>query len=110
MTTNQGTQKRYPAELKERAVRMVLDLRRQDPSDNGVISRVSRQLGVSKEALRSWAKQAEIDKGMRPGTTSEEQAEIAELRRENYELRRANDILQAASIFFATELDGRSKK
>ena len=110
MTSKHPSQKRYPTELKERAVRMVLDLRGQDPSDHGVISRVSRQLGVSNDALRIWVKQAEIDGGRRSGITSEAQAQMAELRRENYELRRANEILQAAASFFGAELDRRHKK
>ena len=75
-----------------------------------MISRVARQLGVGDESLRAWVKQAEIDAGKRPGMTSEEQAELKRLRKEIRELRRANDILKAASIFFATELDRRPKK
>ena len=110
MATNQGPQKRYPAELKERAVRMVLDLRQADPGDHGVINRVARQLGVGNESLRLWVRQAEIDGGTRTGATTTEQAEIAELRKENRELKRANEILQAAASFFGAELDRRSKK
>ena len=72
--------------------------------------RVARQLGVGVESLRGWVKQAEIDGGSRPGTSSTDSARIAELEREVRDLRRANDILKAASIFFATELDGRPKK
>jgi transposase len=104
------TTKRYPPELKERAVRMVLDLREQDPHDKTVISRVARRLGVGDESLRGWVKRAEIDAGKRPGSTSEEQAELKRLRKENFELRRANDILQAAASFFGAELDRRHKK
>lgn len=102
--------KRYPSELKERAVRMVLDLQRSDPSDKSVISRVARQLGVGGESLRIWVKQAQIDAGTRGGLTSEEREELKRLRKENFELQRANDILQAAAVFFGAELDRRQKK
>ena len=104
------TSKRYPPELKERATRMVLDLRREDPNDQGVISRVARQLGVGIESLRSWVKQAEIDDGVQGGLTTEERKELSELRKENRDLKRSNDILQAAAIFFGAELDRRHKK
>jgi transposase len=105
-----GTHKRYPPELKERAVRMVKDLRQQDPGDKAVISRVARQLGVGDESLRAWVKQAEINSGTRAGLTTDEQAELTELRKEVRELRRSNDILQAAASFFGAELDRRQKK
>jgi transposase len=110
MAEKSNPQKRYPPELKERAVRMVLDLQQQDPNDHSVISRVARQLGVGLESLRSWVKQAHVDGGQRPGTTTSEQSEMAELRKEVKELRRANEILQAAASFFGAELDRRSKK
>ena len=93
--------KRYPSELKERAVRMVLDLQRSDPGDKSVISRVARQLGVGEESLRIWVKQAQIDAGTRAGLTSEEREELKRLRKENFELQRANDILQAAATFMS---------
>jgi transposase len=92
-----STAKRYPPELKERAARMVLDLQHQDPGDHGVIGRVARQLGVGVESLGTWVKQAEVDAGARPGLTAEEQAELTQLRKEVKELRRSNDILQAAA-------------
>jgi transposase len=101
---------RYPPELKERAVRMVLDLQRSDPSDKSVISIVARQLGVGGESLRIWVKQTQIDAGTRAGLTSEEREELKRLGKENFELQRANDILQAAATFFGAELDRRPKK
>ena len=110
MDKKQAGQTRYPSELKDRAVRMVLDLQRADPQDKNVISRVARQLGVGSESLRTWVKQAQIDAGKRPGLTTEEQAELTKLRKENRELRRANDILQAAAVFFGAELDRRHQK
>jgi transposase len=110
MEKQRGTRTRYPSELKDRAVRMVLDLQRTDPRDKNVISRVARQLGVGSESLRLWVKQAEIDAGRRPGLTTEELAELTRLRKENFELRRANDILQAAASFFGAELDRRHQK
>jgi len=76
----------------------------------GVVPRIARQLGVGVESLRGWLAQAEVDAGHRPGTSSADAQRIAELEREVRELRRANDILKAASVFFATELDGRPKK
>jgi transposase len=101
-----ATSKRYPPELKERAVRMVKDLRQQDPGDKAVISRVARQLGVGDESLRVWVKQSEIDAGARAGLSTDEQTERKEVR----ELRRSNDILQAATTFFGAELDRRRTK
>jgi len=76
----------------------------------GVVTRVARQLGVGTESLRSWLKQAEIDDGRQPGTSTADAERIADLERQVRELRRANDILKAASVFFATELDGRPKR
>ena len=73
----------------------------------GAVSRVAHQLGVGPESVRNSIKQAEIDKGQRPGLTTEERRRLVELERENRELRRANEILKSASAFFAAELDGR---
>ncbi|WP_416348928.1 IS3 family transposase [Microbispora triticiradicis] len=93
-------QRRYPPELKDRAVRMVQEAVEQSGESFGVITRVARQLGIGSESLRSWVRQAEIDGGRRPGTTTDEAKRIAELEREVRELRRANEILKAASGFF----------
>ena len=104
-----GPQK-YPDELRERAVRMVLEIRRETGQSHGVIARVARELGVGAQSLSGWVSRAEIDSGNRPGTSSTDAERIAKLEREVKELRRANDILKAASVFFATELDGRPRK
>jgi transposase len=89
---------------------MVQEVRRETGETHGVITRVARELGVGTESLRGWVNRAEIDSGHRPGTSSADAQRIAQLERENKELRRANDILKAASVFFATELDGRPKR
>ena len=104
------SQKRYPKELKERAVRMVGELRREDPGDQSVISRVARQLGVGVESLRTWVKQADVDAGTRGGLSTIEHEELRALRKEVKELRRANDILRAAASFFGAELDRQQKR
>jgi transposase len=97
--------RKYPQELRERAVRMVLEVRQHTGGQPGGIARVADQLGINRETLRNWVRQAEIDDGQRPGVTTQEQQRIAELEREVRELRRANEILKAASAFFAAELD-----
>ena len=96
----------YPPELRERAVRMVAEVRPEYPSDWPAIRAVADRLGIgSAETLRKWVRQAEVDDGARPGVSSEESAELRKLRAEVRELRRANEILKAASAFFAAELD-----
>ena len=96
----------YPPELRERAVRMVAQVRPEYPSDWPAICAVAEKLGIgTAETLRKWVRQAEVDVGQRPGVPTEESAEIKRLKRENAELRRANEILKAASAFFAAELD-----
>jgi transposase len=102
-----AAQRKYPDELRERAVKMVFEIRERDGKGHGELARVGRQLGVHPEALRSWVKQAEIDGGERSGTTTGDNQRIAELEREVRELRRANEILKAASAYFARELDPR---
>src|SRR5258708_38693125 len=100
-------QRKYPEELRERAVKMVLEIRAREGKGRGEIARVARQLGIHREALRTWIRQLEIDDGQRPGITSEDSRRIAELEREVRELRRANEILKAASAYFSRELDPR---
>ena len=96
----------YPRELRERAVRMVVESKGEYPSEFEAIRTIAARLGIgSSETLRKWVRRAEIDGGTRPGKTSEEIAEIRELKKENAELRRANEILKSASAFFAAELD-----
>jgi transposase len=103
--------KQYPAELRQRAVRLVLEQRDQYQTEYEAIRSIAAKLGISTaETLRKWVRQAEIDGGQRPGTTSAESAELRKLRAENKELRRANEILKAASAFFAAELDRPSPR
>ena len=103
-----AAQRKYPQELRERATRMALEARRDPATVRGAIKRTADQLGLHPEALRTWVRQAEIDEGARTGTTSEDARRIAELERENRELRRANEILRTASAFFAAaEVDRR---
>jgi transposase len=98
--------RRYPPELRERAVRMVAEVRGDHDSEWAAIGKVAQLLGVtSAETVRQWVRRAEVAAGDRPGVTSEESAEVRRLKRENAELRRANAILKAASAFFAAELD-----
>jgi transposase len=96
----------YRRELRERAVRMVAEIRPQYTSEYAAICVVAKKLGITTpETVRKWVRRLEIDAGQRPGVTTEEAAEVKRLRRENAELRRANEILKAASAFFAAELD-----
>jgi transposase len=101
---------RFSPELRERAVRMVGEHRDEYSSQWAAIEAIAEMLGMSAETLRKWVRQNEIDGGGRVGLTTNERQRLRELERENRELRRANEILQAASVFFATELDGRRKK
>jgi transposase len=97
--------KKYPDELRERAVRMVFEIREESGQQQGAIARVADRLGVNRETLRNWVRQAEVDGGKRLGTSTVDSQRIAELEREVRELRRANEILKAAAGFFARELD-----
>lgn len=98
---------RYPVEIRERAVRLVLEHQGEYPSQWAAISSIATKCGMTPETLRKWVRRAEVDGGARPGLTSDERQRLAELERENRELRRANEILKAASAFFARELDPR---
>ncbi|WP_148575820.1 IS3 family transposase [Nocardioides caldifontis] len=93
--------RKYPEELRERAIEMAVSLRRDPATRSGALRRVGDQLGINPETLRNWVQQAEIDAGERAGTTTAEAKRIADLEREVKELRRANDILKTASAFFA---------
>jgi transposase len=101
---------RYSPELRERAVRMVFDHAHEHPSQWATIRSVAEKLGCTVEALRRWVRQAERDGGKRPGLTTDERQQLKQLQRENFELKRANEILRKASAYFAqAELDRRAK-
>jgi transposase len=95
----------WPREVRERAVRMVLEHQDDHGSQWETICAVAEKLGPTPETVRKWVRRAEVDAGARPGRTT---GELEELRRENAELRRANDILKAAASFFGAELDRQS--
>ena len=100
----------YSPELRERAVRLVLDQQGEHDSQWAAIISVSSKIGCAPETLRKWVRQAERDQGRRAGLTSSERERLKALERENRELRRANEILRKASAYFAqAELDRRPK-
>jgi transposase len=101
---------RYPPELRERAMRLVREHRKEYASEWAAIQSIAGKLGMTPETLRLWLRRDEVDHGRRPGVTGGEGERIRELERENRELRRANEILKAASAFFARELDPRLPK
>jgi len=103
-------QSRFSPEVRERAVRMVLEHAEQHESQWAAIRSIAAKLGCAAETLRSWVRQAERDQGKRPGLTSDEPQRLKDLERENFELRRANEIIRKASAYFAqAELDRRAK-
>src|SRR3954467_1940588 len=101
---------RYPAEVRERATRMVFEHQAEYDSQWAAISAIAGKLGMTSETLRKWVRQAEIDGGVRSGVSSAEAERVKVLEREVKELRRANEILKAASVFFARELDPQPPK
>ena len=105
------TLKRYSPEVRERAVRMVLEQRKEHNSQWATIQSISSKIGCTSETLRRWIQQTERDLGERSGMTTDEKTRLKELERENRELKRANEILRKASAFFAqAELDRPLKK
>lgn len=97
--------KPYPKDVRDRATRLVLETRDQYKTEFEAIRSIGAKLDVGAETLRKWVRQAEVDGGLRAGTTTEESAAMKALKRENAELKRANEILKAAASFFAAELD-----
>ena len=101
----------YSPEVRERAVRLVLEHRGEHRSEWAAICSIAEKFGCSSETLRKWVRRAETDQGLRPGLSSDQLAELRELRREVRELRRANEILRKASAYFAqAELDRRPRR
>ena len=101
---------KFSPEVRERAARMVVEHAEQHESQWAAIRSIAAKLGCAAETLRSWVRQAERDAGNRPGTTADERQRLKDLESENFELRRANEILEKASAYFAqAELDRRAK-
>jgi transposase len=105
-----GRPRVYPDELRERAVRLVREWREARGVSDGGYTAVCRQLGLHRETLRRWVIDADVEAGSRGGVSRAERDRVAELERENRELRRANEILKSAAAFFGAELDRRPKK
>jgi transposase len=105
-----GKPSRFSPEVRERAIRMVLEHTEEYDSQWAAITSIAEKIGCAAETLRNWVRQAERNTGKRPGLTSDERARLKQLERENLELRRANEILRLASAYFAkAELDRRAK-
>jgi len=98
--------RRYTPSEKEQAIRLVRQLRKELGTDQGAVARVAKQLGYGVESVRAWVKQADIDDGEKPGTSTADAERIRALEQENRELKRSNEILRRASAYFAqAELD-----
>ena len=97
--------RKYPDELRERSVRLVLDVAREVGSVSKACRQIGQQLGINVDTLRGWVKREQIDAGQRPGVCTADAARMRQLEKENAQLRRANAILRTASAFFAAELD-----
>ncbi len=102
--------RRYPPELRERAVRLVFETAAEQGERHGAVTKVASQLGIGPESVRQWVRQAEIDRGDRSGLTTDERERMKTMEREIRELRRANEILKSAAVFFGAELDRRSPR
>ncbi len=101
---------RFSPEVRDRAVRMVLEHQSEHESQWATIVSIAEKIGCSAESLRNWLRQTERDQGRRPGLTTDERARLKQLEREVFELRRANEILRKASAYFAqAEFDRRAK-
>jgi len=103
-------QRRYPPELRERAVRLVAETAAERGDRHGAVTHVARQLGIGPESVRHWVHQAAVDAGDRVGLTTDERQRMKAMEREIRELRRANEILKSAAVFFGAELDRRSPR
>jgi len=101
--------KKIDPALKERALRMFVEHRQDYPSDTALAEAVAKRIGVGRETARRWLVQADVNAGVRPGSTTSEQAEIKQLKAEVRRLREDNEILKAATVFFAGELDPRNR-
>ncbi len=105
-----NTNKRYSPEVRERAVRLVFDMQKEDQSQWATIQSIADKIGCTHETLRRWVRQQERDEGMRAGLSSDDREALKQLKKENRELKRANEILRKASAYFAqAELDRRPK-
>jgi transposase len=109
-TAGKPTTRRYSEEEKQAAVRMVRSLRAETGMTHGAVRRVAEQLGYGVESVRTWVKQADVDDGARPGVITEESERVKALEQEVRELRRANEILKRAAVFFGAELDRQQRR